>query len=362
MPWSCVPRAPAPAASRSYADVSAETLQRIAGAARRHGMPLWAHAYQRDATPSQVSAAGVRVISHAPYLAAQIIGNYRDWHRDSAPLGPGVLARSFEEVRYSELFDELARNGTLLDTTLTVFELTRDNSVGRDQLYRHGAMFTRMAHERGIRLVAGTDVVSDVSGLPFPAVHYEMQLLVEEGGLTPLQALQAATLHGAMAIGIEADQGSVAVGKVANLVLLDRNPAENIEHSLSVAHVLKNGRFVYRGSDPRLPFSSAREGRGNLWLSGQIGNLPGTMVLAGGDIESQTRQTMRNIGAVLEDHGLDYADISKCTLMLADIAEWGAASEVYKSFFHPPLPARSAFAASGLALGAKVEIECVAEY
>ena len=84
------------------------------------------------------------------------------------------------------------------------------------------------------------------------------------------------------------------------------------------------------------------------------------MTLAGEDIETQMTQAMKNIGAVLQEYDLGYNDIVKCTLMLADIKDWPAANKAYKPFFQS-LPARSAFATSGLALNAKVEVECSAE-
>lgn len=69
---------------------------------------------------------------------------------------------------------------------------------------------------------------------------------------------------------------------------------------------------------------------------------------------------MDNIGAVLAASGSSFDKIVKCTIMLADIGDWAAFNEVYASYFKPPYPARSAFAASGLALGARVEIDCIA--
>jgi reactive intermediate/imine deaminase len=125
--------------------------------------------------------------------------------------------------------------------------------------------------------------------------------------------------------------------------------------------VIKNGKFIHRPDMPGLPFVSAREAGGLLWMSGQIGNLPTTMTLAGDSIEAQMQQTLSNIGDVLRDHDLDYKDVVKCTLMLDDISEWAAANEVYKQFFNDHLPTRSAFGSSGLALDAKVEIECIAQ-
>nr|VFJ69478.1 MAG: reactive intermediate/imine deaminase [Candidatus Kentron sp. FM]VFJ70157.1 MAG: reactive intermediate/imine deaminase [Candidatus Kentron sp. FM]VFK18103.1 MAG: reactive intermediate/imine deaminase [Candidatus Kentron sp. FM] len=113
-------------------------------------------------------------------------------------------------------------------------------------------------------------------------------------------------------------------------------------------------------SPPNLPFSEAVRVGNTLYLSGRIGIVPGTMGLAPGGIREETRQTMENIERSLGAHGYSMDDIVKCTVMLADISEWAAFNEVYKSFFKKPYPARSAFGANGLALGARVEVECIA--
>ena len=75
---------------------------------------------------------------------------------------------------------------------------------------------------------------------------------------------------------------------------------------------------------------------------------------------AEAKQTMDNIRTSLEAHGLSLEDVVKCTVMLADMREWAAFNEIYKSYFTPPYPARSALGANGLALGARVEVECVA--
>ena len=109
-----------------------------------------------------------------------------------------------------------------------------------------------------------------------------------------------------------------------------------------------------------LPFSEAVRVGDTLYLSGQIGIKPGTLELAPGGIAGEARQTLENIRTTLETHGYALRDVVKCTVMLADIAEWAAFNEVYRGFFAPPYPARSALGASGLALGARVEVECIA--
>nr|VFJ76378.1 MAG: reactive intermediate/imine deaminase [Candidatus Kentron sp. FW] len=114
------------------------------------------------------------------------------------------------------------------------------------------------------------------------------------------------------------------------------------------------------GSPPNLPFSEAVRVGNTLYLSGRIGFVPETMGLAPGGIREETRQTMENIERSIEAHGYSMGDIVKCTVMLADISEWTTFNEVYKSFFKKPYPARSVFGANGLALGAQVEVECIA--
>jgi len=108
-----------------------------------------------------------------------------------------------------------------------------------------------------------------------------------------------------------------------------------------------------------LPFSEAVRVGDVLYLSGQIG-IGADGKLPDG-IEAQTKQAMDNIGAVLKRAGLTYADVFHCTAFLADMKDWPAFNTVYVPYFPAgKMPARSAFGANGLALGALLEIECQA--
>lgn len=109
-----------------------------------------------------------------------------------------------------------------------------------------------------------------------------------------------------------------------------------------------------------LPFSEAVRVDHLLFLSGMIGNKPGTPELAPGGIQAETRQALQNIEATLERYGSSMDRVVKCTVFLADMAEWSSMNEVYVRFFPGPKPARSALGTSGLALDARVEIECIA--
>lgn len=113
-------------------------------------------------------------------------------------------------------------------------------------------------------------------------------------------------------------------------------------------------------TEGNLPFSEAVKVGNLLILSGRIGNIPGTLELASGGIQGETRQAMENIKATVEKYGASMDQVVKCTVFLADMAEWGLMNEVYKQYFPTNKPTRSALGASGLALGALVEIECMA--
>lgn len=110
----------------------------------------------------------------------------------------------------------------------------------------------------------------------------------------------------------------------------------------------------------QLPFSEAVRVGNMLYLSGQIGFDYANSKLAESGIAGETRQTMENIKATLEKHGSSLAEVVKCTVFLADIKEWAAMNEVYVTYFPTNPPARSALGSSGLAMGARTEIECMA--
>jgi 2-iminobutanoate/2-iminopropanoate deaminase len=107
------------------------------------------------------------------------------------------------------------------------------------------------------------------------------------------------------------------------------------------------------------PFSPAVRVGDLIFLAGQIG-VDSSGALVPGGIRAETRRVMENIKAEVERNGSNMERVVKCTAFLADMSEWGAMNEVYVTFFPGPKPARSAFGTTGLARGARVEIECIA--
>ena len=123
------------------------------------------------------------------------------------------------------------------------------------------------------------------------------------------------------------------------------------------------GRGVHTfipADNPTRPFSAAVRANGLLFVAGQLGTDSSGRLVDGG-VQAETRQAMANIQAILTRAGSSLDRVVKCTVFLADMREWGAMNEVYLTFFPADRrPARTAAGASGLALGGRVEIECIA--
>ena len=119
-------------------------------------------------------------------------------------------------------------------------------------------------------------------------------------------------------------------------------------------------QVIKTAGPPGLPFSSAVRVGNMLYLSGQIGVLPGTTQLVDTGTAAQIRQTLENIKTVLGAAGSSMDRVVKCTVFLADMRDYATMNEIYRTYFPGDPPARSTVAVSGLAFGARAEIECLA--
>ncbi|MCF0166983.1 MAG: RidA family protein [Bacteroidales bacterium] len=108
------------------------------------------------------------------------------------------------------------------------------------------------------------------------------------------------------------------------------------------------------------PYSQAVKVGNTLYISGQLPIDPATGAFPEGGIAEQTHQSLKNIGAILKEAGMDYSNVVKTTCLLADIADFGAMNAVYSEYFTGDYPARAAFAVKDLPKGALVEIEAIA--
>jgi reactive intermediate/imine deaminase len=132
--------------------------------------------------------------------------------------------------------------------------------------------------------------------------------------------------------------------------------------SQPVAQTSRDPQFINLVEPWPYPFSSAVRAGDMLYLSGQIGSevVDGQPRLVSGGIDAETKQTLENIKAILAKAGSSMDRVVKCSVMMADMAEWPRMNTIYATYFPGKKPARSAWGATGLALNARVEIECMA--
>ncbi len=222
-------------ALKLYADLPAALVRSITEEAHRQQLLVWAHAAVFPALPSDVVDAGVDVISHACLLGYQVTTPPLLSYEDRRPVDAAKVLQPNEEM--NALLADIKRHGTILDATLDVYDSDPSPKSCPAGVADHLA---RAAFLAGIPISAGTDDDAEWKDVD-SRLDDEIALLVDRVGMTPSQALASATLIGARALGLEKDIGTLEVGKLANLVVLRRNPLENIANLRSVELVVKHG-------------------------------------------------------------------------------------------------------------------------
>ena len=227
-----------------YADLPATLVARVTAEAHRQGLRVWSHSSIFPARPSEVVEAGVDVVSHSVYLGAEGIDppvpSYEAARRG---LGIDFSKTPVDGAMMTHLLGLMKSKGTQLDETLFITNAGKRSPD--DPVWLWTVAVTRRAYQLGVALVAGTDNFGNPGRDAAPNIHREMQMLVDECGLTPLESISAATWQGARAIGVEQSYGTVAPGKVADLVILREDPSGDIRRTTGIAAVVKGG-VVYQ--------------------------------------------------------------------------------------------------------------------
>lgn len=241
-----------------YADVSAPLLNAVTAEAHRQNMLVWAHAAVFPARPSEVADAGVDVMSHACMLGYEVSDPIPQ-EAKHPPLPVDAKILELPNTRFDALLADMKKRGTILDATLYVY-FSDDSGV--DCKYALTAKLASEAHRAGIPISAGTDDEPGDSKEPYSALTDELILLVEGAGLTPVEAVLAGTVNGARTIGREKEIGSVEVGKMADFVILDKDPLSDIRNIRTVYMTVKNGitykRTPYQARTAQVNGPSAR--------------------------------------------------------------------------------------------------------
>jgi imidazolonepropionase-like amidohydrolase len=234
-------------ALKIYANLSASLVARLTGEAHRQGLAVWAHGMVFPATPAEVVAAGPETVSHINYLAYQAMDRRPQSYQDRFPIDYARFAQG-DTAAMAALFREMRRRGVILDATIRVYAEREKQAVRKGEAPRGATELAErlvdQAWRAGVAISAGTDGDSPRAAA-YPSLFDEIELL-GAAGLPPLQAIRAATLVGARTLRQEREMGSVAAGKLANLVVLDRNPLESLANMRSVVLTVKRGRAYPR--------------------------------------------------------------------------------------------------------------------
>ncbi len=234
-----------------YADLAAPLVSRAAAEAHRQGMKVWSHAAIVPAKPSDAVAAGVDVISHISYLVYEgndpMPASVRLWRGMADYAGFSVNAPVI-----TRLLQSMKERGTMLDATLIQVDIAgarAEADPGRPDLHSMRSWsfaMARRAHEFGIPFVTGTDFMGRPAIDSVAYVHDEIELMVTQAGMSPVQAISAATLNGARSVGREKDQGTIEPGMLADLVVLSADPTLDIRNTRSILFIVKGGHVHER--------------------------------------------------------------------------------------------------------------------
>ena len=235
-------RASGAGAIKLYADLDGPTAARIVAEAHRQHLRVWSHAATFPARPGELAAAGVDSLSHSLLLGYEVAPAMPEsYHRRGAPLE--LSAASVDDPRILALLRTMRERGIVLDATLDVARRLEGAPPGAAGFAAPAAAaqwayaVTRRALAAGITVSAGSD-----SRLNLPdALHVELEVLVRNGGLTPMQALVAATSGGAAALGRARELGTIERGRIADLVVLRADPTRDIRAVREVELVIKGG-------------------------------------------------------------------------------------------------------------------------
>jgi imidazolonepropionase-like amidohydrolase len=235
-----------------YANLPGDLVEKITGEAHRQSIPVWAHGMVFPATPKEVVEADVDVISHVCYLAYQVSAKRPGSYAERIPVDLTPFAKGDNE-EIGALFRGMRERGTILDATLRIYV----EEEKRVKVARAGdpprcpsdlaARLTRQAYREGVMISSGTDGATAWDD-PYPALHEELELLADRVGMSKIDVIRAATSVAAKTIGREAEMGTIAPGKLANLVFVEKDPLADIGNLRSVAFTVKRGK-PYRRDD-----------------------------------------------------------------------------------------------------------------
>jgi imidazolonepropionase-like amidohydrolase len=237
-------------AIKIYADLTGTLVAAVTAEAHRQGINVWAHGAVFPASPGEVIGAGVDSVSHVHMLAYEAAAEPLSTYKDKPPIDYDRFAAG-DDPQMESLFALMRSRGTILDATASMWSRTWDAPADPDGQARAransalSASLTAQAYRAGVPVSTGTDYETEPKH-PFPALHDEMAFLAKHCAIPAEQVIRCATLVGARSIGAQASMGSVEAGKLANFVVLARDPVADLANLDSIEFVVKRGRRYHR--------------------------------------------------------------------------------------------------------------------
>lgn len=233
-----------------YGDLDAKTAVVIIAEAQRQHLQTSAHATIFPGRPGELVEAGIGSLSHAPYLVWEAVDSVPSDYR-ARIAGPWTTVPP-DHPRLLALYASMAERGVLLDATLFIYKTIHSyapqtQSSWAEDAFAWAAQATRLAQQAGVRVTAGTDWFEPRNEWELPNTHQELAELVDAAGFTPMEAVVAGTRNGAVAMGLGDSHGTLEVGKVADLLVLDADPLEDIRNTMRIRMTIRQGVVVDAG-------------------------------------------------------------------------------------------------------------------
>ncbi|HXW43546.1 MAG TPA: amidohydrolase family protein [Streptosporangiaceae bacterium] len=251
-------------AIKIYADLPGSTVAAITAEAHRQGLRVWAHGAVFPASPSEVIGAGVDTISHVTMLAYETVAPLPVSYKTKPPVDTDGFGVG-DDPRLESLLAQMREHGTILDATGSMYARERDPSDNGEDEARaraNAGLAARLighAYRAGVPVSTGTDYETEPQH-PFPALHAEMAFLAQDCGIPAEQVIRSATLIGARSLGAEASMGTIEAGKLANFVVLGRDPLADMANLSSIVLVIKRGHRYDRTEYGPAPDPAAGSG------------------------------------------------------------------------------------------------------
>lgn len=215
-----------------YANLSGALARKIIEEAKRQNIPVWSHAWLQGAKPSDLVSAGCISISHAPLLMYEQVEKAPDVWKEN-----GHDAAFWDKAlpALNELFNEMKQHHTVLDATLLTYKKLAAEDTSKKWFYEMAKQITIHAYKAGVAVCAGTDDDQE------QFVQEEMRTLITDASFSTFDAIVAATKNSAAALHLENSKGSISPNMDADLLVLTRNPLNDINNIKSVELVIKGG-------------------------------------------------------------------------------------------------------------------------